>query len=220
MAMAGRSQEILDTFTRHVAEFGYDGTSFSRIAEELELSKGTIVHHFGTKDRLFAAMQERYMRRRLAEARTLVDRLSSPAEQLAAVFYAVVLAHVEDRASMVANQREVIRLARHESMREARRLRAEYRELVIGLLEAGVRATVFRPGDDRLRTLLVFGSVQWLWTWFDPDGESSVEEVAAAVVDVVLGGLLVDRSDLERLADPDGPIVELVRASIAEPVAT
>lgn len=214
--MAGRSQEILDTFTRHVAEFGYDGTSFSRIAEELELSKGTIVHHFGTKDRLFAAMQETYMRRRLAEARELVSRLSSPADQLAGVFYAVVLSHVEDRASMVANQREVIRLARHESMREARRLRAEYRELVIGLLEAGVHANVFRAGDNRLRTLLVFGSVQWLWTWFDPEGQSSVEEVGAAVVDVVLGGLLVDQSELERLTDPQGQIVQLVRACIAD----
>ena len=44
--------EIRDAFIRHVAESGYDGTNFGSIADELGISKGTIVHHFGTKERL------------------------------------------------------------------------------------------------------------------------------------------------------------------------
>src|SRR4051794_19136496 len=48
----GRRAEILVTFTRHVAERGYDRANFGDVAAELGLSKGTIVHHFGTKDRM------------------------------------------------------------------------------------------------------------------------------------------------------------------------
>ncbi len=55
---AGRYNEILDTFTRHIAEIGYDGVNFGLVAKELGVSKGTIVHHFGTKDRILAALHE------------------------------------------------------------------------------------------------------------------------------------------------------------------
>ena len=40
----GKSGAILDIFTRHVAEKGYDGTSFSDVASELGISQGLIVH--------------------------------------------------------------------------------------------------------------------------------------------------------------------------------
>src|SRR5438552_12639609 len=113
---AGRYNEILDTFTRHIAEIGYDGVNFGLVAKELGVSKGTIVHHFGTKDRILAAVHEGYMTRRLAELEYVIDALDSPAEQLAAALHAFMLFHVEDRDATVAFQREVVRLAQEESM--------------------------------------------------------------------------------------------------------
>ncbi len=79
---AGRSQDILATFTRFVAERGYSEANFSDIAGELGISKGTIVHHYGTKDRLFAAMHDSYMRRCLGDATHIVASLHGSAEQL------------------------------------------------------------------------------------------------------------------------------------------
>ena len=61
-----RRAEILEAFTRAVAERGYDGTNFGDLAAELGISKGTIVHHFGTKDAMLRELHEGYMRRRLA----------------------------------------------------------------------------------------------------------------------------------------------------------
>src|SRR5437764_13240215 len=113
---AGRYNEILDTFTRHIAEIGYDGVNFGLVAKELGMSKGTIVHHFGTKDRILAALHESYMRRRLAELDLMLDRLQAPEERLAAVLHAFILYQVEDRTATVAFQREVVRLSDHEAM--------------------------------------------------------------------------------------------------------
>jgi AcrR family transcriptional regulator len=45
----GRRGEILDAFVRYVAERGYERTNIGDIADELGMSKGTIVHHFGTR---------------------------------------------------------------------------------------------------------------------------------------------------------------------------
>ena len=55
----GRRDLILECFVRHVAERGYDGTNLSDIANELAISKGTIVHHFTSKDRMLAEAHER-----------------------------------------------------------------------------------------------------------------------------------------------------------------
>ena len=45
----GRYHEILESFTRHIAEIGYHDVNFGMVAAELGITKGTIVHHFGTK---------------------------------------------------------------------------------------------------------------------------------------------------------------------------
>jgi AcrR family transcriptional regulator len=204
---AGKSGAILETFTRYVAERGYDGTNFGDIAEELEISKGTIVHHYGTKDQLLATLHESYMQRRLREAREIVDKLNSPSERLTGLLFAFMLYQVHDRAATVAFQREIARLARHEALAEGIRLRAEYLSLVRSLLEDGIAAGEFRPCDVRVQSLLFFGSAHWAWTWFDPDGSDTAEQLGANLADLVLGSLLTDRDRLAELTDLHGPVL-------------
>ncbi|MFE3177125.1 TetR/AcrR family transcriptional regulator [Amycolatopsis sp. NPDC059090] len=216
MPPKGRAGDILATFTRYVAERGYDAANFSDIAGELGLSKGTIVHHFGTKDRLLAALHESYMRRRLAEAALIRERLATPTQQLAGLLYAFVLYQVVDREATVAFQREIVRLADSEAMAQGRRMRAEYLDLVRAVLSDGVASGEFRSCDVEVQSLLIFGSAQWAWTWFDPDGPVSAEEVGAQLVDLVLGGLLVRRTRLSGLTEVDGKVVHAVRQSIAD----
>ncbi|RZQ65353.1 TetR/AcrR family transcriptional regulator [Amycolatopsis suaedae] len=208
---AGKSPAILAAFTRSVAERGYDGTNFGDLAQELGISKGTIVHHYGTKDRLLAALHESYMRRRLNEARAVLRRLSRPSNRLAALLFAFVLYQVHDREATVAFQREIARLAQHVSMAEGARLRAEYLDLVRSVLDAGIESGELRPGDTRLRSLFLFGSAHWAWTWFDPAGPDPVETVAASFVDLALAGLLTDPGRLAELTDPGGPVLSVVK---------
>ncbi len=212
----GRYSEILDTFTRHVAEHGYDGTNFGAIAAELGVSKGTIVHHFGTKERILAALHESYMRRRLAELELIIERLATPELQLAAILHAFIFYQAEDRTATVAFQREIARLADEESMAQGRTLRERYLARVRSVIQAGVDSRTFRKVDAGLDALLIFGSAQWAWTWFTPTGSSTVEDVGTALVDLVLGGLLADRSDLPELASGDGPAARAMRQAVRD----
>lgn len=206
----GRYEEILEVFTRKVAQNGYDGTNFSEIAAELGISKGTIVHHFGTKDRLLAALHEGYMMRRLAEARSIIDGLDSPPEQLAGLLYAFLIYQVHDRDATIAFQREIVRLADHPALAQGVRLRTEYLGLVRDVIGRGVVDGSLRDCEVNLQSLLVFGSAQWAWTWFEPGGRSSAADAGAALVDLVLGSLLTNRSSLADLADPGGTVVRVV----------
>ena len=210
-----RRAEILEAFTRGVAERGYDGTNFGDLAAELGISKGTIVHHFGTKDALLRELHENYMRRRLAEVRVVWARLTEPAERLAAFVHLGVRYQVVDRWATIAFQREVVRFAADPGMETSQALRGEYRRLVESVLADGVAAGRFRPGDERLRTLQLFGAVHWMWTWFDPAGPRAVAEVAESFVDSVLAGVLIDPREAGALADPDGEVARVVDDALA-----
>lgn len=214
-ARGGRRDEILTTFTRHVAERGYDRANFGDVATELGMSKGTIVHHFGTKDRMLAEVQERYMRRRLDEAHAFLNRLPAPEQRIAAFVHAGVRYSTDEPETTVAIQREVVRLTDEPGMETARAQRDAYRDLVVTALRDGVTAGVFVPGDARLRSLQMFGSLHWMWTWFDPAGRLAPEDVAAEFCRTLLRGLGVDEATAAAAADPLGPVARCVADVVA-----
>ncbi len=49
---------FIATARRHFAERGFDGTSIASIAEEMELTKQALLHHFGSKEKLYGLVLE------------------------------------------------------------------------------------------------------------------------------------------------------------------
>jgi hypothetical protein len=115
--------------------------------------------------------------------------------------------------------REFVRLADREVMAEGRKVRNEYLALVRTVLCEGIEAGEFRDCDVKVQSLLIFGSAQWAWTWFEPGGTVTAEQVGAQLVDLVLGGLLVRRARVTALSDPAGRVARAVRACLAEVAA-
>jgi AcrR family transcriptional regulator len=50
---------FLDAAKRHFAQRGFYGASIAAIAEELGLTKQALIHHFGTKERLYGEVLAR-----------------------------------------------------------------------------------------------------------------------------------------------------------------
>ncbi len=211
----GRRGEILDAFVRYVAERGYDRTNIGDIADELGMSKGTIVHHFGTKAQMLRELEETHLARQLDVLGMVWDRLAAPHERIVAIIYTSTLLHVLDRDATVASQREVVQLFDDPAMQQVQKLRDQLQALMIDEIYHGVESGVFRPVDVELAALQLWGSLQWLWVWFDPDGPRTPEQVGAAFVDVFLGGLLLDRLGLSKWADPSTSVVSVVRECLA-----
>ncbi|WP_067707070.1 TetR/AcrR family transcriptional regulator [Nocardia yamanashiensis] len=215
----GRRGLILETFIRHVAERGYDQTNLGDIASELGMSKGTIVHHFGTKAQMLRELEDNYMSQRKRELTLIFERLQSPAERVAAMIYAGVFYQIEDRDATIASQREFVQLTDDPEMLKIREHRSDVQRLMQQEIRAGIDAAVFRDLDEALATLQIFGSMQWMWTWFNPKGRRTPNEVGAAFVDLALGGLLIDRFTLTALSDPAGRVPEIVRECMQQAAA-
>jgi TetR/AcrR family transcriptional regulator, cholesterol catabolism regulator len=210
---SNRKSDILECFAELVAERGYDGVSLRDIAERLEISKGTILHHFGSKDQMLERLHADYMTRRLAEARAILELVHSPAARLSAIVHQNMAAEAHERPSTVAFAREIMRFASEESMNDVREMRAEYTSLLCGIIREGMEEGAFALGDPDIITLQVIGMCNWSWTWYRPEGRWTGEEIAEQYVQVILGGLSKQQPDptvRRELATIPGLVAELM----------
>jgi AcrR family transcriptional regulator len=189
VARKSRRGEILECFTELVAARGYDEVSVRDVAEALAISKGTILHHFRSKEALLEQLNADYMRRRLAEAAEFLAGFEDPVDRLQLIVYQLMLSQQDDRAATVAFSREIVRSASDPLMAEVRAMRDEYSEIVIGIIRDGVESGAFAPVDPQLTALQVFGMCNWAWTWFEPEGRMPAAEIAARYCRTLIGGL-------------------------------
>jgi hypothetical protein len=68
--------------------------------------------------------------------------------------------------------------------------RAEYEGFFRRIVDDGVKAGDFRIKQPRIAVLGVLGLLNWVPEWFSPSGRLSADEVADALADVVLSGLV------------------------------
>jgi TetR/AcrR family transcriptional regulator, cholesterol catabolism regulator len=186
---ASSRDAILRVFAEHVADRGYADTSLGDVAAELGLSKGTIVHHFGSKETLLREVHVAYFGRRFAEADYVLAQLEDPVSRLVAMIYALLAAHRDDRAASLACLRELVRYFDGDLTGYVREQRVRYMAIVSEILAQGVAEGTFSTADPKMSALQIFGMCNYAWTWYSPDGPQSAEQIASLFARNILGGL-------------------------------
>jgi TetR/AcrR family transcriptional regulator, cholesterol catabolism regulator len=198
-----RKSEILDVFARLVAAEGYDTVSIREIAEAMGMSKGTILHHYGSKDRMLEELHNTYMQRRLREAHALVEALPNPREQLIGMVLLDLFAMHRNRDATIAFAREITRFQADELMADVRRMRREYLEVMEDILARGMDEALFRREDPTMVALQILGMVNWTWTWLREDGPWRIEELGESFVRLVVAGVDVSHDTATAVVTPE-----------------
>lgn len=73
-----RKNEILDVAEQLFAEKGYDYASTNDIINEIGIARGTLYHHFGSKEEILDALVERMTRESVSRARGIVSEKNQP----------------------------------------------------------------------------------------------------------------------------------------------
>jgi TetR/AcrR family transcriptional regulator, cholesterol catabolism regulator len=213
-----RKDEILMRAAELIATHGYDKASLRDLADSMDISKGTILHHFGTKDRLLERIHASYMTRRLAEANLILASVHTPSEQLAALIYQLMIAQQTDRFATVAFAREIVRFASDDVMTDVRRMRTSYSDLMKATIARGTRSGEFKAADPGIIALMIFGMCNWSWTWLDPDGALLPEQIAEIFARTVLDGIASDKATFA--PDATAKVVrDAINAAATTPIA-
>lgn len=73
-----RKNEILDVAEQLFAEKGFDNASTNDIIHEIGIARGTLYHHFGSKEEILDAIVERMTRRSISKADAVISDKSIP----------------------------------------------------------------------------------------------------------------------------------------------
>ncbi len=104
----GTREQFLDTATRLFAERGFYGASIAAIADELGLTKQALLHHFGSKERLYAEVLQRISQGFIGVVETAEAAAPDAEAQLQAFFAAFYAAATANHDETQLLMRELL----------------------------------------------------------------------------------------------------------------
>ncbi|EHR50777.1 transcriptional regulator [Saccharomonospora marina XMU15] len=171
----------LDAFYEH----GFHGTTVRDIARRVGLTVPALYYHHENKEGVFTALLELgtgdVAWRVRAAAAAGGER---PQQQFVNVVEAIVL-HTTQRLQLSALDLELRHLSARNRRRYAAR-RKEIEDLLLGIVQAGVRDGVFTATVPEETARAVLGMCQSIARWYRPDGPLSPADVARRYIDIAL----------------------------------
>ena len=180
------SESLLAVAVEVFNERGYDGTTMEHLSAAAGIGKSSIYHHVAGKEDLL----QRALNRALDAVFAILDDIDpqqSPLDQLATVVRRSVETLIRELpyVTLLLRVRGNSRIERA-AMQRRRELDARVVELVRRALQDGA---VARELDAALTTRLIFGLVNSVSEWYQPERGIDVSEVPDAVVSLVMRGL-------------------------------
>ena len=183
-----RRTEILRAASRVFRRRGLAAAGMREIAEEADVSPGILYYYFSGKDEILLFCQERTLEHMLAAVEAARALPASSAERLRGVLQAHVHAMLDELEGATAHL-EVEALP--EAMRgHVMQKRDRYERAVRALVAEGIKRGEFARADAALVTRAMLGAVNWSARWYRPDGPQTSAEVANALSDYLVKGLL------------------------------
>jgi AcrR family transcriptional regulator len=180
-------EQILAHAATLFAHRGYPGTSMNEVAQACGLSKATLYHYYKDKYSILVSIAEGHVQRLHAlVAEVTAERLDAEAH-----LRELISRIVEEYAGAQHAHRVLTEDVRFLNQPDRERILGKEREVVAGFAKA---VTALRPDLKKARlakplTMLLFGMINWMFTWMKPEGTLDHASIAPIVADLFLGGL-------------------------------
>ena len=180
-------EQILDRAAELFARQGYSATSMNQVAEACGVSKPSLYHYVRDKDQLLVEIADAHVARLNALVAKVVEQGLAPEPKLRRLIEVFVDVYADSQAAhrVLTEDVKFLQSADRDRVLEGqRRVVAAFADSV-----AAVRPELRR--DDLLKpvTMLLFGMMNWMFTWLQPDGRLTHADMAPVVADLFFGGL-------------------------------
>jgi TetR/AcrR family transcriptional regulator, cholesterol catabolism regulator len=181
--------DILDAAAQVFRQKGYHGASMSDIAGALDVQKASLYHHVESKQEILLALLERALAMLTEHISTISAQNISPDQKLRLMIreYLTGLADNADLTSVLLFEHRSLDKISHASHVP---FRDKFEKLWRDVLDEGIVKKTFDLKDTGLATRAIMGTLNWTLTWYRPEGDKSIEQIADEYSDFILKGML------------------------------
>jgi AcrR family transcriptional regulator len=178
---------IRDAAARLFADAGYASTSVADIAAACGVSKALLYHYYRDKEDLLFDIAESYTER----LQQIVDEVAGERLPAVAQLRRLIARFMAEYEHSTARHRVLVQDVKYLSKTHRARVVARQRAVVDGFAQV-VEELSPAASDAALRkplTMMLFGMMNWTFTWFSERGPLRYDDLAPIVADLFIGGL-------------------------------
>ena len=194
-----RLAEILSTAADVFYEKGYEGASMRDLSRRSGMSLAGLYYYFESKEKLLYLIQRHTFTTVLDRLRERLPEATSPEDAVRITIHNHVEYFVANMTAMKVLSHEADTL-KNDYGQQIQSIKREYYRICVGLLEElrkarlGKNAPPPRKNEHRTAVLSLFGMMNWIYTWYNPQVDPDSEELADQISDMYLRGVLGERS--------------------------
>lgn len=187
----GQRELILSAAAQHFAQRGYGGSTMTEVAAACGISKGTLYHYVRDKQDLLAQIATTHVQRLQDLVRALSAQHLPPRQQLTELVLRFMQVYERAQADhrVLTEDMKFLPDGGMDSPRQ--RVLQGQREVVQAVADAvaALRPELQAAGLHKPVAMLLFGMLNWTYTWLHDEGPLSHDDVARLVLGVFLGGI-------------------------------
>ena len=186
-------EQILARAAELFAKQGYGGTSMNQVAEACGVSKPSLYHYVRDKYQLLVEIAEDHIGRLKALVGVVQQEALAPEARVRRLIECFLEAYADAQAAHRVLTEDVKFL----EPADRKRVLDGEREVVAAFAEAIAlaRPELRDAALDKPLTMLLFGMMNWMFTWLRPRGAYTHALMAPVVADLFFGGLNAVRLD-------------------------
>lgn len=180
---------VLQTAAHLFLESGYRKTSMSQLATQLKITKPALYYYFRNKEEILIACYKAG----IAEIEGLLDeaivhhgRGLDKVKAYVRAYATAIVTYDFGRCVAMLDDSELSKQAR----RAVRSLKRRIDAAIRGYIEEGIEDGSIARCNAKLASFAIAGAINWIGTWYQPDGELSAEEIAAEFSELLTQGLV------------------------------
>jgi AcrR family transcriptional regulator len=188
-----RRERLLQAAARVFATRGYAATTMRELARESAMSLAGMYYYVKGKEDLLFQIQKGCFEQVHQGARAALAVEQAPEARLAAFIrhHVIFFATHESEMKVLAHEAESLS---GPMLAEVRRLKRAYVNLLVELLAALDGAGEAERTRRHVAAYTLFGMMNWIYTWYDPDGPVGTQQLAETITQLFLNGYQVEVS--------------------------
>lgn len=180
-------QSILKQTAILFAQKGYAATSMNDLAQACHLSKAALYHYTTDKYALLVSICEEHVQRLERLVSLVTQQQLAPEACLRELIQQFLEAYADAEHAhcvLIAEVKFLNQYDRERILASERRIVAAFASVVQQIYPEKLVADLAKP-----LTMLLFGMINWMFTWLKPNGQLTYQTIAPLVADLFLGGL-------------------------------